>query len=216
MHHRGSTTPAPRAFTLLEAVIVVVIIGILAGAVVPTIINVGRRQAEQEAKEVRALLTVAADKATVMHQPVAIDYVEATTGANGHGPRLSIWVQRESSKAATDATGAARVEWMQDRMSDMVELSRLRISSALQDGGALAGGKWRVPFTPGHPRPSIELRLEPAATNDGPTWTVSLKPDDTAATLGAADATVSPTKPGVTTSQRTIDLDDAGQGDSKW
>lgn len=203
------------AFTLMEAVVVIVIIGILASVMVPRVLSAGQRQAELEAKAVRNLLTVAADKATVMHRPVAIDYVEATTGTNGHGARLSIWVQREDNKAAADAVGSARVKWEQDRMSEMVELTRLRVAQALEDGGVMAGGKWRVSFTPGHPRAALELRLEPISQRDGPVWTVALKPDDTAASLGSG-ADAKGATPSAAVPARTIDLDDAGQGDAKW
>jgi prepilin-type N-terminal cleavage/methylation domain-containing protein len=200
------------AFTLMEAIVVMVIIGILAGVMMPRVLSMGQRQAEQEAKLVRGLLTVAADKASVMHQSVAVDYAEATTGDNGRGARLTIWVQKEDPKVGSDATGAARVKWEQDRMSEVVEFSRLRVAQAMQDGGVLSGGKWRVAFAPGRPRPSLELKLEPIASRDGPTWTVTLKPDDTSATLVAGNEA----KAAPAGSSRTVDLDDSGQGDSKW
>ncbi|HMN42225.1 MAG TPA: prepilin-type N-terminal cleavage/methylation domain-containing protein [Phycisphaerales bacterium] len=203
-----------RAFTLAEIIVVVVIIGILAGVMAPRMISIGPRQAEQEAKAVRSLLTVAADKASVMHRTVAVDYAEATTGTNARGASLTIWVRREDPKAAPDAVGAARVTWEQDRMSQVVELTRLRVAQALEDGSVLSGGKWRVVFTPGHPRAAMELRLEPISSRDGPVWTVALGPDDTAATLGVEGE--APGAAGTGASARTIDLDDAGKGDAKW
>jgi type II secretory pathway pseudopilin PulG len=211
-HNTRKTGARAPAFTLLEAIIVMVIMGVLAGMIVPRVLNVGQRQAELEAKAVRSLLSVAAEKADTMNRSVAIDYVDATSGPQGHGPRLTIWVQRQDAKAASDTVGAARVTWVQDPLSDMVELTRLKIAQATSDGAVLASGKWRVAFTPGQPRPPVELRLEPIASGDGPTWVVSLAPDDTEAVLGTPDGVR-----GVVASQsRTIDLDDTGKGDAKW
>jgi prepilin-type N-terminal cleavage/methylation domain-containing protein len=208
---------APRrspGFTLIEAIVVIVIVGLLAGITVPRMINVGQRQAELEAKGVRSLLSVAADKASSLHRPVAIDFAEATTGSAAVGPRLTIWVEQEDVKAAADASGAARVKWERDRLAEIVELSRLKIASVTSDGAVLPKGKWRITITPGQPRPAMELRLEPVSSGDGPVWMVTLAPDDTAAVLVPEDGFH--TAGAASAPFRTIDLDDTGKGDSKW
>lgn len=210
--HITRTNEHAPAFTLLEAIIVMVIIGVLAGMIVPRVLNVGERQAEQEAKAVRSLLSIAAEKSGVMNRPVAVDFSEGTQGPDARGPRLTIWVQVDDSKGDSSATGAARVRWQQDPLADMVELSRLKIAQAAVDGAIMGSGKWRITFAPGHPRPAMELRLEPLSASDGPTWVVTLSPDDPEASLGTPDGIR-----GVTAARpRTIDLDDSGKGDAKW
>ena len=75
------------AFTLIEMLVVVVIISILAAAMIPSMLNVGQRQAEQEARAVQRLLSIAAEKADVWNQPVAIDFA-------GDKSTFTIWSQR--------------------------------------------------------------------------------------------------------------------------
>ena len=64
---------AGAAFTLIEAIVVIVIIGILATAIVPRMLNVGQREAELEARAVQRLLSVAAEKCAIWNRSVAVD-----------------------------------------------------------------------------------------------------------------------------------------------
>lgn len=195
------------AFTLLEIIVVIVIISILAGAIVPRMLNVGRRQAELEAKAVQRLLSVAAEKSDVWNQPVAIDLIEDT--------KLSVYTRRADTTAATDAVGSATVKWQPDGLIEPVALNRLRISMATQDGVVLPSGKWRINMMPGQPRPAVSIQLDPKSEGDGPRWTISLAADDPLARRasgtegGAAGSSFA-------AQSRTIDLDDAGKGQTPW
>lgn len=209
----GATGRAPsgsmaRAFTLLEILVVIVILGILATAIVPRMLDVGKRQAEQEARSVQRLLSIAAEKSAVWNQPVAVDFQD-----DKH--TLSIWTMKEDAKASADTTGAARVRWVYDGLVEPVVLDRLRISTATQDGQSLAATKWRVSFSPGQPRPVVAINLEPKSERDGPRWSV---------TLPAGEANATRTASGGSTSgggafgapSRSIDLDDTGKGETPW
>ncbi len=198
------------AFTLLESIIVMIILGLLAAVIVPRVLNVGQRQAEIEAKAVQRLLSVCAEKCDVWGRPVALDYIQDKS-------RLSGWTQVSDAKATEEATGSARVVWKEDMLVEPVVLDRLRITAALQDGVPLPGNKWRVAFTPGQPRPVVSIELEPKSASDGPRYTITLNPGETVATRAvgggsgfASRTTLDAARP------RSIDLDDTGKGDAKW
>ena len=193
----------------MEVLVVVIILGILATAIVPRMLNVGQRQAELEAKAVQRLLSIAAEKSTVWNQPVAIDFQD-----DKH--TLSIWTMKEDAKASADSTGAARVRWVYDGLVEPVVLDRLRISTATQDGQSLSGTKWRISFAPGQPRQVVAINLEPKSQRDGPKWTITLPAGEANATrsAGSAGSTTGSAAFGAPT--RSIDLDDTGKGDTRW
>jgi prepilin-type N-terminal cleavage/methylation domain-containing protein len=199
-----------RAFTMIEMIVVVVIIGILASAIVPRMLNVGQREAELEAKAVQRLLSIAGEKAGVWNLPVALDFL-------GDKSTLCLWTQTEDSKTASDATGAARVSWKIDPLVEPVVLYRLKIARAASGGEELSSGKWRVAFSPGQPRLAMVIELEPKSERDGPRWTITLPTGETAATRSTNADPARPAGPGVLGVQtRSIDLDDAGKGQTKW
>ena len=193
-------------------IVVIVILGILATAIVPRMLNVGQREAELEAKAVQRLLSVAAEKAGVWHRPVAVDFV-------GDRGTLSVWTQSEDAKAGADATGAARVRWNSDPLVEPVVFNRLKILVATQDGQSLSSGKWRVTFVPGQARPALSIELAPKSDRDGPRWTVTLPVGEASATRSTS---ADPLRPGsggaggLASQSRSIDLDEAGKGQTKW
>ncbi len=210
---RSRATPLRRAssaFTLIEAIVVIVILGILATAIIPRMLNVGQREAELEAKAVQRLLSVAAEKCSVWNRPVAVDFaLDKNT--------LSVWTQSEDAKASADTTGSARVIWHFDSMVEPVVFNRLKITIATQDGQPFDSNKWRASFIPGQPRPAISVELEPKSDRDGPRWTITLPVGETVATRAAgADALHPVGTPGLASQARSIDLDDAGKGQTKW
>jgi prepilin-type N-terminal cleavage/methylation domain-containing protein len=209
----GVAGGARGAFTLLEILVVVVILSILATAIVPRMLNVGQRQAEQEARAVQRLLSIAAEKVSVWNQPVAVDY-------QADKNTLSVWTQREDAKATADTTGAARVRWSYDPLVEPVLLDRLKISSASTDGQSLASGKWRVTFIPGQPRPVIAVNLEPKSDRDGARWTVTLPADEVIAMRTSSSDPSKSIGSGSSSSfgsqARSIDLDDTGKGETSW
>ena len=201
---------AGAAFTLIEAIVVIVIIGILATAIVPRMLNVGQREAELEAKAVQRLLSVAAEKCAIWNRPVAVDF-------NADKGTLGVWTQSEDPKATSDTTGAARVRWNFDPMVEPVAFNRLKVSLATQDGQPFNSTKWRVFFVPGQARPAMSIELEPKSERDGPRWTITLPAGETVATRSAGTDALHPAgTPGAASASRSIDLDDAGKGQTKW
>lgn len=201
-------TPRARAFTLIEAIVVMVIIAILATMITPRVLNIGRRQVENESRLLQRMLTVAAEKCDVWNQNVALDYKSKTQ-------TFSVWTMREDAKADPTLTGSARVKWAIDPLVETVVLTQSKLQAASQDGQLLPSGDWRVTFTPGQPRTVLSLTLEPNAGNGSTRYTLGLAPESTGATRVASDQGGSTAgKPGV--ASRSIDLDDAGKGQSPW
>jgi prepilin-type N-terminal cleavage/methylation domain-containing protein len=203
------TTTHSAAFTLLEIIVCIVILGLIATAIVPRVLNVGRRQADLEAGRVQRLLSVVAEKCSVWNEAVAVDY-------SADKSQLSVWTRRADTKAGADATGSARVKWEMDGLVEPVVLDRLRLAQAAQDGQILPGGKWRVAFIPGQPRPELTFQLEPKAEQDGPRWMVTLAPDQATAVRSAGEDSLHSGKLPMGAESRSIDLDDAGKGQTPW
>lgn len=197
-----------RAFTLIEAIVVMVIIAILATMITPRVLNIGRRQVENESRLLQRMLTVAAEKCDLWNQNVALDYKSKTQ-------TFSVWTLREDAKTDPTLTGSARVKWLIDPLVEPVVLTQSKLQSASQDGQLLPSGDWRVTLTPGQPRPVLSLTLEPNAGNGPTRYTLGLSPESTGATRASSDQGESTGgKPGV--ASRSIDLDDAGKGQSPW
>lgn len=205
----GARSGSACAFTMIEMIVVVIIIGILATAIVPRMLNIGQRQAELEAKSVQRLLSIAAEKSTVWNQPVAVDFQD-----DKH--TLSIWTMKEDAKATAETTGAARVRWVYDTLVEPVVLDRLRISTATQDGQSLSATKWRVSFSPGQPRPVLAINLEPKSERDGPRWSITLPAGEATATRTASGGIGASGGVALGAESRSVDLDDSGKGDTPW
>jgi hypothetical protein len=177
-----------------------ILITIFAAAIVPRWMNAGSREAEREAADVAALLTIAAEKSSTWGRTVALD---------GGPDRIALWTLRPDPKAGDDASGAARVRWAPDPLVSPVNLEATRFSRVTADGVAQPT-TWRITLPAGAPRPGVELELTPARAGGGAPWVIALTPDAAAATRQGGGATPAPAAP------TTIDLDDAGRGTSPW
>ena len=201
---RHSVTRSLRhfAFTLIELICVMVILSVIAGMIVPRILNTRARAAENESREVQRLLNVAGEKAALWSLPVAINYADG---------KLELWTRRADGGTASDAVGAASGRWIVDPGAESVTLVNTRIKQATADGVVLPGGKWRIEFAPGQPRPAVGIALESVA-NAAAGWQVSLDSDANGATRQATGAGGDR---GAAIA-RSIDLDDAGKGTAPW
>lgn len=206
-----------RAFTLIEIIVVILILGVLATTIVPRALNIGRRQSEQESKSVQRLVSIAMDKARLWNQTVAIDYREERDDQRQGGRassvgRLSVWSMRTNAAAIeNDAAGAARVTWAEDALVEPVLLNRTKLALATNNGQPLPASAWRITLAPGQPRPLLVLNLE---GDSGTRWSVRLEPDAPGAMR--IDESPGAVAPPAVAGQRSIDLDDAGKGQSAW
>lgn len=143
-----SRPPRRRGFSLLEALIVVAIIGLLAGLVVPRLGGMSRREELLVADRVADLLTMFAFRAAAGTQPVAILHDPAQG-------RIELLIFDIDPADADN-----KVVWQPDRLSMPVLLpERMQIVDALEDRKDMPSGPWMIASRPGGERPRIGWRL---------------------------------------------------------
>lgn len=197
---RLSTPQRVRGFTLIELIVVMIIIGVIAGMTVPRMFGSSARAAQAEAENVQRLLTIAAERDAYGSEPLAVEYSE-------NDQSLRILTLRNS------AGEGGQAQWVPERVLLPVFLSKVRVSSAWEGGRALPRKSWRVAFNKLEQRPLIVVQLESLAAESAgakPTWYISLGPEASSASResGAGGPALS--------DGRVIDLDLAGKGDKAW
>lgn len=189
-----STIPRSRAFTMVEVIVVMLLIGILGALVVPRLGNLAERAAASEAESLAGLLTLAAQRAATSAQPGALEYAPASR-------TFSLLTQ-----AAAPGLASA---WQLAPLARPVRLERLTLRRAAVPGGLLPGSTaWRAPIGGGIIPPTISMLL----ADDQTVWQVEL-PE------GASSARVIrlPAEGAWMPSTAVVrDLDAAGQRDKPW
>jgi prepilin-type N-terminal cleavage/methylation domain-containing protein len=220
----GPFAVLPRsAFTLIELILVIVLLGILASLTIPRFTGNEQRQAQNEVAAVETFLAAVAERDAFASEPIAITFDtqqgrrsgaagDSRSGSDAEGV-LSFSVRRILDPAKTDPP-----QWVSDPLIQPVTLSLLTLREAAADGQRLDSRAWRITLPQTEPRPAISLLLSmrPAGRLGTPplAWQVdlpaeSLSPVRTA--LGASGA--SHLLPPQT---RTIDLDATGRGAQPW
>ena len=196
----------PRAFSLIELVVVVIMLGIFAGVTLPRLVGGRARQGELEAKRVAGLLTALAQREALSGRAVALSY-------NAAAAELAVLVRVEATGVGTDAptTGG----WVSPPLLTPVRLSTLQLSRLLVDGAAYPSGSFRVEVPGGRVRPMLDVLLELNGAQAGErsaAWQATLDPSRPGASVralgdsGAFNATV----------PESIDLDAAGRRTNSW
>jgi prepilin-type N-terminal cleavage/methylation domain-containing protein len=191
-----------RAFTLIELIVVIILVGVLLGLIAPRMIDSGRRQAEFESAEITRLLGVAARRAALSGEIVAVEY-------DGSAPRLALVALRE-----TQTSRGVRRTWVEDPLVPAVELTHVDILTASADGQTIgtAGSKWWVDFNPSEPRPALWLLVGRPRSDSSAQWQVELLPEETSA---SRRPTSMPSRASAAGALR-VDLDAINQGERAW
>lgn len=208
-----------RAFTMVEMVVVIILIGILASLVLPRMTGTADRAADAEAETVRRLMTTMGERTMLGGQSVAIEY-------DPERRSLSLLVDRESTAGMTTGTEKSKDTWTRMPLVAPVLLNNTTLSAIVVDGraqqlqGSAAGqGKpWRLEMPHGRVRPIVTLVLAKGAStkdvngNAAPGYQVDLAPDEAAARVQAL--------PSVTAYKgvmmRGEDLDELGRREQAW
>lgn len=193
--HPHSHSPA-RAFTLIELVVAIVILAVMVGLIVPRLLSTTERRTRAEVESVTDVVTVAARRASLATQRVALVY--------DSGIGLRVMIQR-----AKDLTSfqPGNLQWVYDPLAPTSTLEGVSITSATLDGKQLAGSGWLVDFFPASRQPDLSIGLEDSS---GRPWTIVLTGDSVQARAFQG----APAQVGVRTSA--IDLDAGGKGDQPW
>lgn len=199
--HAAAGVVVRTAFTMIEALVAIVIVALLATLVVPRFIATASRQAEVEAQGVAALLSAAASRASMSSDRVAIEYDPSTR-------LLRTQVAREDQEGV--------VTWLVPATVRPLTLTSTAIESTLIGARvADAATGWMVEFGAGRERPIISVVLKLPGDRDAenvPRWQVDLP-------SGESSASVRSLAEGMTWSPalgRGVDLDETGRRTKTW
>jgi type II secretory pathway pseudopilin PulG len=188
--------PRLTAFTLIELVVAIIILAVMAGLIVPRLLSTADRRIRAEVESVADVVTVAARRASLSTQRVALLYDGGTS--------LRVMVLR-AKDLSSFAPG--NLEWVPDMLAPVPSLNEVSVTSATADGKQLPSSSWRVEFVPSTRNPDLAIGLEDSA---GRPWTVVLGGDS----IQARAMGGTPTQVGVQTTA--TDLDAGGKGDQPW
>lgn len=185
-----------RGFTIIEIIVVIIMLGVLAGVIIPRMGSQPARQAAREADAIAALLSDAAQAAQFSSRPVAARFTPATK-------RWEI--------VTAEAVGA---EWSLRAPRRPVEMDAAAISSVIVDNQQRqADAEFFIEFLPGRPRPVATVLLTSSAkANGGRAWQIDLWPGALNARVRGLDSEAAAAAP----LDDSIDLDASGQRGTPW
>ncbi len=177
-----------RAFSMVEMIVVIILIGVLAAVALPRMVGTRDRAAAAESESVRQLLSSLGQRLTLSGQAVALQY-------EPDARRLSLLMQAESS--ATSSVGSATkasAAWTPMPLVRPVVLASTRLSALIVDGRAMTlsslpgvsgGAPYQLEFQPGRVRPVVTIVLvrEDSAGEDSAAYQVDLVSEEPAARL---------------------------------
>ncbi len=176
-----------RAFTLVELLVTIVIVGLILGLAVPRVSALSGRGVAAEADAIAGLLSSAAGRSAVASQPLRV-----RAEAN------SVAVERRE----LEQSGSREVwVWRRDPFMPSVELNRGWIVGAFANGLNTSGPPWIIELGS---ETSVELTM---SGSDIPV-SITLMPGALRAVVVEGERAIEP--PG------RVDLDASGMGNSPW
>jgi len=220
--------PVRHAFTMVEVVVVIILITVLGALVLPRMMSNGIREAEQEAKALRMLLTTLAQRDSISGRALAIEFDPVNN-------RVELMVQRsdaEVDEASGSAGGAstavaASLLWKPAPLVRPVTLSASELRQVTADarvvGGSDAGlpsssagssaGSWRIEVRQSEPRPAISILIaRPERSSDSHAWQIDLLPGQTSASIKGLESPSLWRAP----EAESLDLDATGMRAGSW
>ena len=156
----------------MEAIVVVVLLGVVAGLTAPRLVGSDSRRADTAASSVAGVLTVIAQRETLgtVRMALAYDPQERTLRLE----RLELPTDDEGR--ILPITRRQTGEWREDPLAPEVSLGPVRIDEVRTDGVTVSDDEWRLEFVPGEARPLIEMDLVARIEGRERTWRVELLP----------------------------------------
>lgn len=175
---------------MIELIVVVVMLGVLAGLVGPRLLGWTHRDTEAAALKLADLLSAAARRDTLSSQRVALDYD----------------AKRGSARMQVLTVSGQGSSWADDPLVPEVGFGDVKVAAATADGVPQALESWRIEFSGSSARPALGVVL--VGDQGKETYRVDLPSRGTRAVV-----TVGATPPaGI----EPIDLDAAGKGETSW
>jgi len=195
-----SLHPRPRAFTLIELIVVIVILTIAASFIVPRLVATPGRGAERNATALAELLSAVGTRDALTSETLAVAFDPRTKTAS-----LQTLRTRDQSLEWT-----ARAEWARDTLVPSVTLDDAEILNVAADGITVDPSSWRLEFRPGTPRPAVRIIVAQKSANNA--WRIDLP-------RGSMRALITPTtrnnsEPPL--DPLTVDLDATGKEIQPW
>lgn len=189
-----------RAFTLIEVIVVIILLGVAAAVVIPRAFSGSAKRAEQTARSVAGMLTAIAQRDATAFEPMLLVY-------SREDATLEVRVMRG------DAEGRDRA-WKPDLFIEPVGFGEGVLRSASVDGQPLDEREWRIELPVNTPRPGIVLEIAPKGADDGSgrAWRITLPAGASTARLADLPSETGGQNP----SAQVVDLDAIGMGDRAW
>jgi prepilin-type N-terminal cleavage/methylation domain-containing protein len=146
MRPGAGSVPLRPGFTMMEMIIVVIVLGLLATAIVPRMTGTDARRARIALEATEDLLTVLAHRSSVSFHPVGLQY-------DGEANVLRIMTLQIDPRTE-------RGVWQPDDLADEVRYpDDVRVQKCYVDDEPQAYGSWLVEFPVQEVRPVLRLRL---------------------------------------------------------
>ena len=146
--HSAHPVAARRAFTLIELIVVVVVLGIAAAAIVPKFTGTARQEADNAVDQVAELLRLFAYRQSLSAQQVAL-------WRDGNDGRIHLLVM-DSDPADPEALPA----WRPDRFAAPVSLpTGVELVEIQSNDQRVDPAEWTIASVPGGERPKIAIRI---------------------------------------------------------
>lgn len=195
-----------RGFSLVEVVVVVIIIGVIAGLVLPRLTGTASRRAGVDAQAVADLLTSAAQRALVSRQPLVLTYDPAAD---------TLTLQTVSLTEGDESATVGGTLWKRAPLTNPVALAAIDLIAVQSDGQKFdPSGQFRIAFSPAQSRPSVSMLVHTAEGLGGEkhAWQIDLPALSASATVRSVgtDQLIAPAETG------SVDLDATGRRSTAW
>jgi len=202
---------------MIELLVIVVVLGVLAGVILPRVSAGNNRRGEVEAEAARTILTRLAEKDAFSPAPLALVYSVAPAAAGSSNSRApaTYRLTMESKRTGDEEQDV----WTKALLVQPVVFASMQLHGAATDAGFLPNGAWRIEFSTGQPRQRISLCLSTGSAGGNTSgWQVDLLPGE----LFARKAFLpdvrswSPSASGSVQAGGSVDLDAQGQRTATW